>query len=291
MTYCLRWLIVVALLPIALPSLTALQRSEVVVVDGRRVEVIRRGAGTPTLVLESGGGAGAEAWEGVLPQLADLTRVVAYSRAGHGGSDPTAVGRSPQSIVEELHHLLQVLKKPGPFVLIGKSIGGLFARLYVSKFPTEVAGLVLVDATHEAQFARWDVLRPGSRIADSIRAILPSVPPAARADYELILKIHHAGRVDGLLPLPDLPLAVITALKPCPPGDDWTCRDPQALTVWRELHDEWFATSSRALRIVSARSGHDVVGDQPALIVDAVRFVINEVRSQADNVRGSSKKK
>ena len=61
--------------------------------------------------------------------------------------------------------------------------------------------------------------------------------------------------------------------------------------MWRELHDEWFATTSRALRIVSARTGHDVVGDQPALIVDAVRFVINEVRSQTDNVRGSSKKK
>lgn len=276
---------VAAVVAVSLSPLASLpqSQSDVVVVDGRRVEVIRRGTGTPTVVLESGGGAGAAAWEGVLPQLASLTRVVAYSRAGHGGSDPSAAVRSAQSIVEELHRLLQVLKEPGPFVLVGKSLGGLLARLYVSRFQTEVAGLVLVDASHEAQFARWDALRPGSRIADSIRAILPSVPPAARADYQVILDIHVAGKVDGLLPLPDLPLAVITALKPCPPGPDWTCRDPQALTVWRELHDEWFATSSRALRIVSARSGHDVVTDQPALIVDAVRFVLNEVRAQTGN--------
>jgi pimeloyl-ACP methyl ester carboxylesterase len=264
----------------ALSSAAVAQEVSLVSVGGRRVEVVRMGQGAPTLVLESGGGAGVSVWMGLLPELAKLSQVIVYSRAGLGKSDPGGLPRSPQAIVAELHQLLLALGERGPIVLVGHSLGGLVARLYVSTFPTEVAGLVLVDGTHEAQFARWDTLHPGSKISDSIRAELSTFPPALRPDYELMLQIQDKGRVDGLQPLPDLPLAVITALKPCPPEREWTCREPKALAYWRQMHDEWFARTSTGLRIVSTRTGHAVMDDQPALVVEAARFVLDQVRSQ-----------
>jgi pimeloyl-ACP methyl ester carboxylesterase len=264
----------------ALSSAAMTQESSVVSVSGRRVEVVRMGKGSPTLVLESGAATDVSAWKGLLPELAKLSHVVAYSRAGLGKSEPGALPRSPQTIVRELHQLLQALGERGPIVLVGHSLGGLFARLYVSTFPTEVAGLVLVDGAHEAQFARLDTLHPGSRISDAIRTRLPTFPPDMRPDYELVLKIQDKGSVDGLQPLTDLPLAVITALKPCPPEREWTCREPKALALWRQLHDEWFARTTTGLRLVSTRTGHDVMDDQPALVVEAVRFVLDQVRSQ-----------
>lgn len=256
----------------------SVQESTLVSVGGRQVEVVQAGTGSPTLVLESGGGEGAAQWSGVLPELAKQTRVLAYSRAGFGRSAPSTRPGSPQSSVLELHELLQTLGETGPLVLAGHSWGGLLSRLYVSTFPTRVAGLVLIDSTHESQFARWQLLKPSFEFAPTIRASLSGSPPELRALYEQVLAVQAAQRVEGMRPLPDVPLAVITAAKPCPPSREWTCRDPEAMAIKRQLHDEWAAASTSSLRIVSARTGHDVMNDQPLLIVDAVRFVLTEVR-------------
>jgi pimeloyl-ACP methyl ester carboxylesterase len=65
------------------------QESTLVRVGGRRIEIIQLGTGSPTVVLESGGGEDASQWKGILPDLAKQTHVIAYSRAGFGKSDPT----------------------------------------------------------------------------------------------------------------------------------------------------------------------------------------------------------
>jgi pimeloyl-ACP methyl ester carboxylesterase len=148
----------------------------------------------------------------------------------------------------------------------------------VSTFPADVASLVLIDGSHEAQFSRWDALQRGPGIGDLVREVTRTLPAPMRAEYDQMLEVQAMQRVSGMKPLPDLPLAVITAMKPCPPEREWTCRDPQAMAVWRQNHDEWFARSTTALRIVSADSGHYVPIDQPGLIIDAVRFVLEQVR-------------
>jgi pimeloyl-ACP methyl ester carboxylesterase len=248
-------------------------------VSGRQVEVVRMGEGSPTLVLESGGGESAGQWSRILPELAKQTRVIAYSRAGFGKSTTSTLPGSPQSSVAELHALLQALGETGPFVLAGHSWGGLLVRLYVSMFPADVAGLVLIDGTHEAQWSRWEALEPAFKFADVFRATVSRGPPASRDLGEQVLRVAAAQRVDGMKPIPDLPLAVITAMKPSPPEREWTCRDPRARAVWRQLHDEWSARSTSSLRIVSAGTGHYVMNDQPMLIVDAVKFVLDQVRA------------
>jgi hypothetical protein len=139
---------------------------------------------------------------------------------------------------------------------------------------------VLIDGTHESQFHRWQELEPAFSIGDTLKALVSKMPPAARNLYDQLLDVQLTQRVDGMKPLADMPLAVITALKPCPPEREWTCRDPRALAVWRSLHDEWFARSTDALRLVSDRTTHYVMNDQPSLITVAVAFVVGEVRAQ-----------
>lgn len=265
----------------AISSTNALaQRSATVLVGDRRVEVVRMGTGSPTLVLESGGGEVAAQWMGVIADLAKLTHVVAYSRAGHGRSSAATGPGSPQTSVAQLHELLRAIGETGPVVLAGHSWGGLLSRLYVSTYPGDVAGLVLVDATHESQFARWESLTPGSKIADAVRSFAAKMPAAARFDYEQVLAMQEAQRVPGMKPLPShLPLAVITALKPCAPEREFTCRDPRALGIWRDLHDEWFKQVTTGVHIVSAQTEHYVMNDQPQLIVQAVQFVLEQART------------
>ena len=79
------------------------------------------------------------------------------------------------------------------------------------------------------------LLNPALKIADSIRARASKAPPSARDLLEQVPNVEAAQRVDGMRPLRDLPLAVITAMKPCPPEREWTCRDPRALALWQHL--------------------------------------------------------
>ena len=258
----------------------AAQRSNTVVVGARHVEVIRMGVGKPTVVLESGAGESASEWNNVIADLAKLTHVVAYSRAGHGKSGEGATPGSPQTSVAELHELLRSIGESGPVILVGHSWGGLLARLYVSTYPNDLAGLVLVDATHEAIHARWQTLNPSFKISDTIRALVSKFPAAAQADWAQILPIQDAQVVSRMKPIPrTLPLAVITAMKPCAAEREFTCRDPRAQAIWRDSHAEWFRQVTTGIHIVSAQTEHYVMNDQPRLIVQAVTFVLGEARN------------
>src|SRR5215212_5536927 len=115
------------------------------------------GTGSPTVILASGLNDTAAVWSAVQGEVARTTRVCSYDRANVPGgasdpSDPTASTprlRSAANLVADLHALLAAAAVPGPYVLVGHSVGGLFVRLYASTYPDDVVGMVLVDATHE----------------------------------------------------------------------------------------------------------------------------------------------
>ncbi len=115
--------------------------------------------GGPTVILEAGGGMASPSWAWVQSAVAATTRVCAYDRAGYGWSDPGPAPRDARQITHELHTLLERAAITGPYVLVGHSIGGLYMRVYAAQYPNEVAGLVLVDASHPDQLARSPALR------------------------------------------------------------------------------------------------------------------------------------
>lgn len=116
--------------------------------------------GTPTVLLEAGIAASSLSWSKVLPEVAKFARVVSYDRAGLGWSEESPRPRTPPHIVEELHALLDRAGVPRPLVLVGHSFGGYCARYYAHKFPGEVAGIVLVDSVHPAE---WERITPQQR--------------------------------------------------------------------------------------------------------------------------------
>jgi pimeloyl-ACP methyl ester carboxylesterase len=109
--------------------------------------------GTPTVILEAGGGSTSLDWSLIQPQLATRLRVCSYDRAGHGWSEPGSEPRSPHRDAAELHTLLANAGIPGPYVLVGHSYGGLVARLYAQQHTADVAGMVLIDSMHEMAYA------------------------------------------------------------------------------------------------------------------------------------------
>jgi pimeloyl-ACP methyl ester carboxylesterase len=128
-------------------------------VGGHQLHLQCAGQGRPTVVLETGLGAWSSHWALVQPVIAGATRVCAYDRAGLGWSDPGPGPRGARRIAGELHALLRQAGVPGPYVLVGHSNGGLYARRYAGLYPDEVAGLVLLDATPADLFERLPATR------------------------------------------------------------------------------------------------------------------------------------
>ena len=182
-------------------------------IGGRHLDVSRMGAGAPTIVFEVGLADSLNTWLPVATAAAELTSVVLYSRAGFGRSDPSPPspdGYGARHAASDLHELLRRLALRPPFVLVGRSYGGLLVRLYTSLYPSDVAGLVLVDGTHERQvkeFGRIDSTYPGAFRA-SFDSVLKTLPPGAEAEeIRETVRIQAAGAVEGMAPLPDIPLA------------------------------------------------------------------------------------
>ena len=109
------------------------------------------GQGSPTVILDSGLGVPAAGWGLVMRDVAKFARVCSYDRAGYGWSSAGPMPRTSGEIVQELHALLAASEEKGPFVLVGHSFGGYNVRIYADKYPADVAGLVLVDTSHEDQ--------------------------------------------------------------------------------------------------------------------------------------------
>ncbi len=119
---------------------------QMVDVGGYRLHINCTGNGSPTVVIESGWGDMSAAWGWVQPEVAKTTRVCTYDRAGMGWSEVSPQPRTAREYAKELHTLLAKANEPGPYVLVGHSMGGFTVIVYAHDYPAEVSGLVLIDA-------------------------------------------------------------------------------------------------------------------------------------------------
>jgi pimeloyl-ACP methyl ester carboxylesterase len=117
-------------------------------IGGLKLHIHRTGTGAPTVVLESALGGSYISWALVQPELARLTHVVSYDRAGFGWSDEGPRPRTAGRVADELRRLLDRAGVAPPFVLVGHSFGGFVMRIFAARHPADVAGIVLVDPAH-----------------------------------------------------------------------------------------------------------------------------------------------
>jgi pimeloyl-ACP methyl ester carboxylesterase len=124
-------------------------RGVMIEVDGRKQRLVCEGVaqpGKPVVIFEAGAYSGAADWGYLQPEVAKRGRTCAYDRAGIGWSEPSSGQRDPASLARELKALLVAADEKGPYILVGHSMAGLLTRAFISQFPSEVVGLVLIDA-------------------------------------------------------------------------------------------------------------------------------------------------
>jgi pimeloyl-ACP methyl ester carboxylesterase len=288
-------------------------------VDGHRLHILCTGEGSPTVVLEAAAPGWSLYWSLVQPEVARVTRVCAYDRAGFGWSEPGPLPRTGARMARELHTLLDRAGISGPYVLAGHSLGGFIVRLYREQHPDEVVGMLLVDAGHEMElhqpefrafvkagkqalpviramtvlgilrlFASFDMLPPflveqEEKVPEKIRPMFRA--GWLRTSYSAALA-EEAGVLDETLTqvkrspsLGNLPLVVLTATGPVwwpdMPGD---VNPDKFRRMWLELQQDLTKLSSQSRQMFADQSTHFIQFDQPDLVIDAIRQIIDITR-------------
>ena len=236
---------------------------QMTVVDGRTYSY-RSGGSGPKVVLEAGWGSDKDVWVQVLPEVARFSDVFGYDRAGYGGSDPGPQPRDGARMVDELRQVLQSTGRRPPYVLVGHSLGGTLMELYARTHPSEVAGLVLVDS-RSAEFSARCV--EAGQTCSSTDLELDGLPEPNRSEGAAMPETERQVRAAG-------PPGVMPTIVLAHGRADGT---PEFEALWRSSQEDLAETFGAQLTIAEM-SGHFIQLDEPHLVIEAVRSVIESSR-------------
>jgi pimeloyl-ACP methyl ester carboxylesterase len=240
-------------------------------VGGRSMYLDCRGAGSPTVVLEAGSGSDSASWSSVHDELAATTRTCAYDRAGRARSDPRAT-HTLGDAAADLRALLAAAGESPPFVVVGHSLGGAYVRVFADRHRSEVVGLVLVDTFDPDLQERWihPLLGPLTieyqAELDRLRALVSRVDGLDWSASEIELR---SSRLAGL------PIEVLTAPRYEPRLDEPT--NSAIVQARRAGFDS--LSPGHVHQVTAWGAGHLVQIDRPDLVIDAVRRVVDLVRT------------
>lgn len=272
-------------------------------IEDYRLHIECSGRGAPAVILDAGLGGSSLEWVFVVERLRRLTKVCTYDRAGYGGSDTGPLPRTSSRIVSELKHLLESAGVAPPYVLAGHSFGGYNMQLFARRFPSLVAGLVLVDASHPDQVERFEapplnmVTAPNSRAGivqfreqPPVSALLPPrlrIKVAEQAQRwktrrtlsaELLSFRDSAAEVRAAPPLGAMPLVVLSRGRP---EGQMTARKQAFEHLWSELQGELAASSSVAAHLVALGAGHQIHVEQPDVVAYGIAMLVTRARGGA----------
>lgn len=272
---------------------------QMVDVGGHRLHINCTGTGSPTVVIEAGLGDWSTTWAAyVQPEVAKTTRVCTYDRAGMGWSETGPLPRDAAQNAKELHTLLQNANIPGPYIMVGHSLGGLIVRVFVHDYSSEVVGVVLIESMNPKQLSQSPTMLSQSesqsqpfsfqamlarfgvaRLLVKLPGIAPSLPPGNEAYYPLYIRPQYFQATDNesqgmpaagaqaatVKSFGDLPLIVLTGRLNAIPG-------------WPAWQTELLQLSSNSQHLFAENSAHNVQADEPDAAVAAIVKVVEQVR-------------
>lgn len=307
--------------PHAAPVMSAgsakLLEKNLVDIGGRRLNLICIGEGSPTVIFDQAWAGTILDWQYVQEDVSKLTRACFYDRAAEGYSDPSGRPGTPQNATDDLRALIRRAGLGTPVVLVGHSLGGLNATLYMDRFFDEVAGLVLVDPGFAGQdevsasepdravlkrmqaevldrMSACEALAREGRLSldeprDCFRRGLPYYTPVEaahvlptfqRPERWAALRSQQ-GQMDTAAPFArrwaDKPVIVLTRDRYAFPS--LSAEAGRAYEVrWKEGHADLAARSTRGRQVTVPNSRHYIQAEQPAAVIAAICEVVAEAR-------------
>lgn len=266
---------------------------QMISIGSHRLQIHLEGKGAPVVVIDAGITDQLDKLRPLQERIARVTHVITYNRAGYGQSEPGPLPRHSGREAQELKTLLEKASVPGPYVLVGHSLGALNIQVFASKYPDDVAGIVLLDPPPlsfilgqeyrelgmmaEQMTAEWQA------IADSAAKSTDVQEKARSAFFSMIASEHRemfgesARLVSAVSTFGDMPLVVMAAGKPNP-----------AFGEVAEEYQRYWIEQSRALAdkstngkfVLAEGASHYLYLDVPELVAESILSVVYEVRAK-----------
>jgi pimeloyl-ACP methyl ester carboxylesterase len=205
-------------------------------------------------------------WRTVFDPLANLSTTFAFNRPGYGRSAQTDRPRDAVTISDEIRAMLNMLSVPAPYLMVGHSLGGIYAQVFARRFPAETAGLVLVDSTLPGQTRYLRASAAGQfAVVTAIMKLENATVQREFRDAEI-----SEDQVEHFAPYRAGPVYLLAATEPDPIA-------PQAFSAWRSAHMRELAeTYGGELRPI--RSGHFIQRERPTEVIAAVQAALSRAR-------------
>lgn len=283
-------------------------------VGGYALHIQCAGEGSPTIVVESGSGTWSLMWAHLLSRLTERSRTCVYDRAGYGWSESSGEPHTAANSADDLRAVLTNAQIAPPYVLVGHSYGGWVVRVFHDRYPDEVVGVVLAEASHPEQWGRLPAsfIEGANRQAQVLnvmvglapfglpRLLVPDDPYLSDAlqpvyhaamglgrSYEAlgsefeqaVVSGEQAGQTNDF---GDKPLAVISAENSL---QAFAVIDPnlpfdESNQVWRILQEELSELSTNSVHLISTRGDHYIYATDPDLVLAGVDWVMDALAGE-----------
>ena len=259
---------------VCLFSVTALGQPKQVLVEDLSIEFYDYGQGDFTLVVESGADMGANYWQPLIDKYKELNaRVIVYSRAGNGSSTPSSLISLKQSSVR-LNKLLKKLGVKDNIILLGHSFGALHTRYYASQFKESIAGIVLIDPSHERFQYELEVIDKEWAVKDNTRinTMLENQP-----EFQILQAIYKQRQIKDAQVTQILPTVIVTSSR-LGESDWWIGHSQPGKKVWRELHAQLIEKNPKSIHMVTNQVGHNMPIEDVTIVIRAVNSLFQFIK-------------
>jgi pimeloyl-ACP methyl ester carboxylesterase len=229
------------------------------------------GSGKPNIVLINGGSGPIEGWMKILPELSESASVFSYNRFGVTGSDKPKEPQDGLTIVATLREALSKASFEPPFLLVGHSLGGLYANLYARLYPNEVAGIVFLESSHPKDIHLDEYQGKAVKTINKMFSMFDSLSP-----HKQFNEVHFVAKtVDQIRQIerfPEIPVYVITG------GKENRMMPEEARMKRLENQLSLLSLSRRSKHIIAEKSGHFPQLSEPRVVIDTIKDCVEQIK-------------
>jgi pimeloyl-ACP methyl ester carboxylesterase len=234
------------------------------------------GNGKPNIVLINGGSGPIEGWMKVLPEISESSSVFSYNRFGVSGSDKPNESQDGRTIVKTLREALTIVGFEPPYLLVGHSLGGLYANLYARLYPDEVAGIVFLESSHPKDLSLNQYQGKSVRAINKMFTLFDFLSPHKQFNEVHFVKetVNQIQQIDAF---PEIPVIVIT-------GGKENRMMPEDIRKKRlENQLELLRLSKNSKHIKAGKSGHFPQLSEPSVVIEAINDCVKQIQTKTRN--------
>ncbi len=222
------------------------------------------GNGKPNIVLINGGSGPIEGWMKILPAISESSSVFSYNRFGVAGSDKPKESQDGINIVNTLRETLTIVGFEPPYLLVGHSLGGLYANLYSRLYPNEVAGIVFLESSTTKDISLNEYQGKAVKTINKMFKVFDFMSSHKQFN-EVNFVENTVDQIQQTDTFPEIPVFLIT-------GGQENRMMPEEIRKKRlENQLELLSLSTNSKHIIAEKSGHFPQLSEPTIVIDSIK--------------------